>query len=89
MIYFFLFILADMEFLYFLFALSFFFFLSLFAKNPVYWSIKYIFCKAQEKRREISASELRAKLEQKDGLSNDPKPCATCIVQQSMGPLTL
>jgi hypothetical protein len=38
---------------------------------------------------EISASELRAKLEQKDGLSNDPKPCATCIVQQSMGPETL
>lgn len=38
---------------------------------------------------EISASELRAKLEQKDGLSNDSKPCATCIVQQSMGPETL
>ena len=81
-----------MDFLYFIcyvICIVIFLLFVLLCKKPGLLKYEIHFCKAQEKRREISASELRAKLEQKDGLSNDPKPCATCIVQQSMGPLTL
>ena len=94
MIYFFLFILAYVYGIFILpifnvICIVIFLLFVLLCKKPGLLKYKIHFCKAQEKRKEISASELRAKLEQKDGLSNDSKPCATCIVQQSMGPLTL
>ena len=92
MIYFFLFILAYGIFILPIFnviCIVIFLLFVLLCKKPGLLKYKIYFCKPQEKRKEISASELRAKLEQKDGLSNDSKPCATCIVQQSMGSLTL